>query len=99
MAAYLIGDVEVLDAAGYEVYRQKVPATVAAYGGRYLVRGGAIERLEGAWAPSRFVVLEFPSMTQFKAWWNSPEYVPLRALRERSTRSNIVVTEGVGAVP
>ena len=99
MAAYLIGDVEVLDATGYEVYRQKVPATVAAYGGRYLVRGGAIERLEGAWAPSRCVVLEFPSMTQLKTWWNSPEYVPLRALRERSTRSNIIVTEGVGAVP
>ena len=99
MAAYLIGDVEVLDAAGYEVYRQQVPATVAAYGGRYLVRGGAIEQLEGTWAPSRCVVLEFPGMAQLKTWWNSPEYVPLRALRERSTRSNIIVTEGVIADP
>ena len=99
MAAYLIGDVEVLDAAGYEVYRQQVPATVAAYGGRYLVRGFAIEQLEGTWAPSRCVVLEFPSMAQLKTWWNSPEYVPLRALRERSTRSNIIVTEGVIADP
>ena len=95
----MIGDVEVLDAAGYEVYRQQVPATVAAYGGRYLVRGGAIEQLEGTWAPSRCVVLEFPGMAQLKTWWNSPEYVPLRALRERSTRSNIIVTEGVIADP
>ncbi len=99
MAAYLIGEVEVLDAAGYAAYGQQVPATVAAYGGRYLARGGAIERLEGNWAPSRCVVLEFPSMAQLKTWWDSPEYVPLRALRERCTRSNIIVTEGVVAVP
>jgi uncharacterized protein (DUF1330 family) len=95
MAAYLFGDVEVLDAAGYADYRRQVPATVAAYGGRYLARGGAIETLEGAWSPTRCVILEFPSMAQLKVWWNSPEYVPLRALRERTTRSRIIVTEGV----
>jgi uncharacterized protein (DUF1330 family) len=95
MAAYLIGDVEVIDATGYETYRQQVPATIAAHGGRYLARGGAIETLEGAWTPKRCVVLEFPSMAQLKTWWDSPEYVPLRAIRERTTRSNIIVTEGV----
>jgi len=95
MAAYLIGDVEVIDATGYETYRQQVPATIAAYGGRYLARGGAIETLEGAWTPKRCVVLEFPDMAQLKTWWDSPEYVPLRAIRERTTRSNIIVTEGI----
>ena len=95
MAAYLIGDVEVVDAVGYGEYQRQVPATVAAYGGRYLARGGAVETLEGSWSPKRCVILEFPSMAQLKVWWDSPEYVPLRALRERTTRSSIVVTEGV----
>jgi uncharacterized protein (DUF1330 family) len=95
MAAYLIGDVEVIDAAGFEVYRQQVPATIAAHGGRYLVRGGAIEKLEGVGSPKRCVVLEFPSMAQLKTWWDSPEYKVLRDLRERTARSNIFVTEGV----
>jgi uncharacterized protein (DUF1330 family) len=95
MAAYVIADVEVLDSAGYEAYRQQVPATIAAYGGRYLARGGATEVLEGGWSPRRCVILEFPSMAQLKAWWDSPEYRPLRAIRERTTRSNLVATEGL----
>jgi len=95
MAAYLIADIEVIDRAGYEEYRSKVPATVAAYGGRYLARGGTTELLEGTWSPKRCVILEFPSLAQFKAWWASPEYQPLRALRQRTTRSNLVVTEGI----
>jgi uncharacterized protein (DUF1330 family) len=95
MAAYVIGDVEVIDAAGFEPYRQRVVATVTAYGGRYLARGGAIETLEGDWSPQRCVILEFPSMAQLKTWWDSPEYVPLRVIRERTARSNIIVTEGI----
>jgi uncharacterized protein (DUF1330 family) len=95
MPAYVIADVEVLDAAGYEEYRQKVPATIAAYGGRYLARGGATEVLEGSWSPKRCVILEFPDMERFRAWWDSPEYVPLRRLRERTTRSHLVVTQGL----
>ncbi len=95
MTAYLIADVEVLDSVAYEEYRQKVPATIAAYGGRYIVRGGASEVLEGGWAPKRCVLLEFPSMAQLKAWWDSPEYLPLRAIRQRATRSNLVAVEGL----
>jgi uncharacterized protein (DUF1330 family) len=68
MAAYVIADIEVLDSAGYEEYRRQVPATIAAYGGRYLARGGATEVLEGAWSPKRCAILEFPDMAQFKAW-------------------------------
>lgn len=95
MPAYVIADVEVIDSAGYEEYRQQVPATIAAHGGRYLARGGATEVLEGAWSPRRCVILEFPSMVQFRAWWTSPEYQPLRAIRERTARSHLVVTEGL----
>ena len=95
MSAYLIADIEVTDAAGYEEYRAKVPATIAAYGGRYIARGGATEVLEGSWSPKRCVILEFPSTAQLKAWWDSPEYRPLRAIRERTARSNVVATEGL----
>ena len=95
MSAYLIADVEVLDSADYETYRQQVPATISAFGGRYLVRGGALTVLEGAWSPKRCVILEFPSMAQLQAWYESPAYVPLRAIRERSTKSNLVMVEGL----
>ena len=95
MPAYLIADVEVIDHAGFEEYRQKVLATISAHGGRYLARGGATEVLEGTWSPSRCIILEFPTLAQFKAWWSSPEYLPLRAIRERTAKSNLVVTEGL----
>jgi uncharacterized protein (DUF1330 family) len=95
MAAYVIADIEVTDRDGFAEYQQKVPGTIAAYGGRYLVRGGASEVLEGSWSPRRSVVLEFPSMAQLKTWYHSPEYRPLIAIRERTTRSNLMVVEGV----
>lgn len=95
MAVYVIADIEVLDAPLFEEYRQKVPATIAAHGGRYLARGGALEVLEGSWSPKRSVLLEFPDMARFRAWWDSPEYIPLRELRQRATRSNLVVTQGL----
>ena len=95
MSAYVIADVEVLDPAGYEAYRQQVPPTIAAFGGRYVVRGGALTALEGDWSPKRCVILEFPSMAQLEAWYDSPAYVPLRALRERTTKSRLVKVEGL----
>lgn len=94
MAGYVIADVEVLDPAGYEEYRKGVPATIAAYGGRFLVRGGATEVAEGEWTPKRVVVLEFESAARAKAWLESPEYRPLRAIRQRCAKSNVLVVEG-----
>ena len=64
MAGYVIANVDVKDQAGYEEYRKLVPATVAKYGGKYVVRGGAVEKLEGNWQPKRVVVLEFGSAEQ-----------------------------------
>ena len=99
MPAYLIADVEVTNPDGYEDYRAKVPAIIAAYGGRYLVRGGTCEVLEGDGTPRRRVVLEFATMAKLKAFWESPEYRPLRALRERNADSHLVAVEGVPAAP
>lgn len=95
MAVFVIADIEVIDQPLYEQYRQHVPATIASYGGRYLARGGATAVLEGSWSPKRCVILEFPDMERFQAWWNSPEYAPLRAIRQRATKSHLVVTQGL----
>ena len=95
MAAYLVTEVEVTDPAGYEEYRKGVGATVAAYGGRNLVRpGGKIEVLEGDWVPKRLVILEFPSIAQLKAWYESPEYQPLLKIKLRTAKSKMVLIEG-----
>ncbi len=95
MPAYLFANVEVTDAAGYEQYRQRVSATIEAYGGRYVVRGGATEVLEGEWVPKRLVILEFADMAQLKAWYRSPEYQPLIDLRQRTAKSTLVAVEGI----
>jgi len=62
MAAYVIADIDITDPKAYEEYRAKVPAVIAKYGGRYIVRGGKIEQLEGGWQPKRLAVLEFPTL-------------------------------------
>ena len=95
MSAYLIADVEVTDSVAYEDYRKQVPGIIAQYGGRYLVRGGALEVMEGERPPRRCVVLEFPSMAQLKAFYHSPEYAPLLAARGRAAQSNLFLVEGV----
>jgi uncharacterized protein (DUF1330 family) len=95
MAAYLYGSIEVTDAAGYEEYRRLVPALIAAYGGRYLVRGGATTVLEGEGRPGRQVILEFPDMERLLAFYHSPEYEPVKAIRLRCSTGDITVVEGV----
>ncbi|MGF6176791.1 DUF1330 domain-containing protein [Ensifer sp. 4252] len=97
MAAYLIADVEVTDAAAFEEYIREVPATEARYGGRYLGRGGATRVLEGDWEPHRLVIVEFPEMHSLLEWYNSPEYQRLKAIRERCARTRIMTLEGVSA--
>jgi len=94
MAGYVVAEVEVTDSATYEEYRKLVPATVAKYGGKYLVRGGAVERKEGGWEPKRLVVLEFPSLEQARTWYHSPEYAPALALRLKAARSKVLLVEG-----
>jgi uncharacterized protein (DUF1330 family) len=95
MAAYVIVDIEVTDPAGFDEYRQRVPATLAAHEGRFLVRGGAHEVVEGSWRPRRLVVLEFPSLAQARRWYDSEEYREPKAMRLRTSKANVVFVEGV----
>lgn len=95
MAAYLIANIDVLDPVMYEEYRTRVPATIAAHGGRYLTRGGPVERLEGEFDVKRFVVVEFPSMAALRTWYASPEYQPLKELRQRASKGLLMMVDGV----
>jgi uncharacterized protein (DUF1330 family) len=95
MAAYLILDVHVQDLDEYAAYRDRAPATVAQYGGRYLVRGGRHETVEGDWKPERVVVLEFESVEAAKTWYESPEYQEILPMRLRAAPSDCVLVEGV----
>ena len=95
MAAYVILDITVNDPAKYEDYKKLAPPTVEAYGGKYLVRGGSMEILEGDWKPNRVVILEFLSIEIAKNWINSPEYSDARALRHQTATSHAIVVDGL----
>jgi uncharacterized protein (DUF1330 family) len=95
MSALIIVDIEVTDPVRYEEYKRLASASIAAHGGRYLVRGGASEVLDGEWTPRRLVVLQFDSVEQAKGWRASPEYAEAKKVRETCARSNMVVVEGV----
>jgi len=94
MPGYLIANIKVTDPEGFERYRAGVPAVIAQYGGRYAVRGGAMERLENANGFNRIVVLEFPSLDAVRAFYFSPEYAPLLKLRIETTESQVVLVDG-----
>ena len=94
MAAYIVVQIDVRDAATYEAYKAEAPASIAAYGGRYLVRGGPVVQLEGSWAPKRLVILEFPSAERARAWWASTEYGPAKAVRQASAHTEMILIDG-----
>ncbi len=95
MPAYLIAEVEVTDPAAYEGYKKLTPAAIAAYGGKFIVRGGAVDSKEGGWQPSRLVVVEFASMDEARRFYDSPEYAPALAIRKAASKSRLVLAEGV----
>lgn len=95
MSAYIIVQVDVTDPDRYEAYKEMVPPTLAPYGGRFLVRGGAVENLEGDWNPARVVVIEFDSVERARAWWSSPEYADAKALRQATADTEMIVVAGV----
>jgi uncharacterized protein (DUF1330 family) len=95
MPAYLIADIDVTDPEGYAEYRRTVGESIAAFGGRFLARGGRTVSLEGDWKPKRLVIVEFPSMERLRAWYDSPEYAPALALRKRASVSSLVMTEAI----
>ena len=94
-AAYVLAEIEVKNPEGYREYTTAVPATIAKYGGRFLVRGGATEGLEGDWPQRRRVIIEFPSVEAAKRWWNSPEYEKPRQMRRANSEGRLLLLEGV----
>lgn len=95
MPGYVIANVKVIDSGVFEEYRGMVPATIAAYGGKYLVRGGAADVAEGDWSPNRLVVIEFENVQKAKEWYHSPEYTEAKAVRLRSSTGDLLFVEGI----
>ena len=96
MPAYLISDVSIRDNQAFQVYRTRAAASIAKYGGRYLVRGGAIEPLEGNWSPKTIIVVEFPDIERARAWDRSPEYAAALGVRDEALSRNLILVDGIG---
>ena len=95
MSAYVVVQVDVTDPVRYEDYKKMVPESLAKFGGRFVVRGGRTETLEGRWAPRRFVMVEFPDLERARAWWASEEYAEAKALRQATSSTEMIVVEGI----
>ncbi|MDX5420536.1 MAG: DUF1330 domain-containing protein [Hymenobacteraceae bacterium] len=94
MPAYIIVEVEVTDPATYEDYKKLTPGSLKPFDGKFIVRGGATELLEGDQEPNRIVILEFPTMDKAKAWWSSEEYAPAKAIRQSASNTRMIAVEG-----
>jgi uncharacterized protein (DUF1330 family) len=95
MPAFMIVDIDIHDAPGFAEYGKQVPALVAKHGGKYLARGGTTEVMEGDWNPKRLGILQFPDTESIRAFLNDPEYLPIKAIRQRTAKTNAVAVEGV----
>lgn len=95
MSAYVIVEVTINDPVEYEVYKKLTPAAIAAYDGRFVVRGAPAESLEGDWQPQRMVVLEFPTVARAKEWWHSDQYTVAKIIRQRAAFTKMIVVDGV----
>jgi uncharacterized protein (DUF1330 family) len=94
VAAYVIADVQIADPERYKEYTAHTPASIVRHGGRWVVRGGTTQVLEGDWNPGRIVVIEFPSVDAALAWFNSDDYQELAAIRRAASTAQILVVEG-----
>ena len=94
MAGYIVADIEITDPEEYQRYARQTPATVEKYGGRFIVRGGQPETLEGDRNPKRIVIIEFPSVEQARAWYDSPEYSAIKGIRQGAANSHIMLLHG-----
>lgn len=94
MKAYIFLDITITDSTRYDEYRKLTVATLVPYEGKFIVRGGKRELLDGDWTTDRIVILEFPGMDKAKAWWNSEEYAPAKAIRESASNARVMLLEG-----
>lgn len=95
MPAYVIVEIEVTDPQAYEGYKKLTPGTLALFDGKFVVRGGQTETLEGDWKPNRIVVVEFPSMDKARAWYYSPEYTAAKKIRQQASNGKMILVEGI----
>jgi uncharacterized protein (DUF1330 family) len=95
MPAYIIVEIDIHDPTGYEEYKKLAGATVEKYGGKYIVRGGKAEVLEGEWIPKRIVVLQFESTDRARQWLDCEEYREPRKMRHRTAKTNMILVEGI----
>jgi uncharacterized protein (DUF1330 family) len=95
MPAYLVSEVEITDPKGYEEYRKLAGASLDRYGGKFIVRGGKTEVLEGDWNPKRLVVCEFESLARLREWYSSREYREAKEVRQKTAKARIIAVEGV----
>jgi uncharacterized protein (DUF1330 family) len=98
MAAYVISDVELHDAGLVERYRALAQASIARYGGRYIVRGGAVEPMEGDWEPKYLVIVEFPDMDRARQWYRSEAYAEALTVADRALSRRLIFVEGAPAL-
>ena len=94
MPAFVIVEITIHNHEKYEDYKKLTPAAVAAFDGRFVVRGAQTESLEGDWNPERIVVLEFPSVDRAKEWWNSEIYSEAKTIRQSAATTKMIVVEG-----
>ncbi len=95
MSAFVIIELSVHDPNEMEEYKKLTPATIAAYNGKFVVRGGQTTTLEGDWKPERVVVLEFPTVERANEWWNSELYAEAKVIRQRAAKTKMIIVEGV----
>ena len=97
MTAYLIADITITDPEDYQQYTRTVEETITRFGGRYIVKGATShpEVIEGDWTPTRITLLEFPTIEQARAWYDSPEYTAIRGIRQRASGSRLIFVHGV----
>ena len=94
MPAYLVSDLTVRNAEAFETYRTRAAKAIAQYGGRYLVRGGDIQVLEGRWKPRLLIIVECPSMEQARSWYSSPEYATALEVHDIALERNLIFVDG-----
>ena len=95
MSAYVISDLDVRDQELIKQYRLLAQESIAKYGGRYLARGGAIEAVEGGWAPKSLIIVEFPDMERARAWYRSPEYAEALKVRRHALDRRLIFVDGL----
>ncbi len=94
MTAYMIVDNEVIDPEGFREYQKRVGSTLKPYGGKFLVRGGTYETVEGDWPLHRLILLEFPSVEQARRWYQSDEYAPVKDIRLKTAVTQVILVQG-----